>query len=255
MNFWPQNKQGAISLTFDDGMPSQFEIALPALNERGLQATFYLNPRGCEEDSNIDQSWHDYLEKWIPVSRSGHEIGNHSLSHPCSLNINDAWIEGKNLINWDLEKIQADVLEAQRRIMTCFPEQKNTSYAYPCYESTVGRGINRQSYVPLIAREFIAGRAKGELRGELANDPKYCDLHHLSSWPVERQQGAFMIGLVEQAISLGRWGIFTFHGIREGHLLVGDTDFIELLDHLVRREDVVWVAPVASVAHYINQQS
>ena len=253
MSFWPQDTQGAISLTFDDGMSSQFKIALPALNERGLKATFYLNPRGCEEDSNCEESWRESLGKWTPAFQAGHEIGNHSLLHPCSLNINDAWLEGKNLLDWSLERIESDVLEAQRRIITCFPEQKHTSYAYPCYESTVGRGINRQSYVPLIAREFIAGRAKGELRGELANDPVYCDLHHLSSWPVERQPGAFMIGLVEQAIALGRWGIFTFHGIQEGHLLVGDTDFIELLDHLIRRKDAVWVVPVAEVALFINQ--
>jgi peptidoglycan-N-acetylglucosamine deacetylase len=253
MSYWPKNKQGAISITFDDGMTSQLEIALPALNERGLQATFYLNPSGSEEDSGHGQGWHENLEKWIPASRLGHEIGNHSLTHPCSLNINEAWLEGKNLLDWNLEKIESDVLEAKQRLTACFPEQKNTSYAYPCYESTVGRGINRQSYVPLIAREFIAGRAKGELRGELANDPIYCDLHHLSSWPVERQPGAFMIGLVEQAIALGRWGIFTIHGIREGHLLIGDTDIIELLDHLIRRSDAVWVAPVATVALFINQ--
>jgi peptidoglycan-N-acetylglucosamine deacetylase len=252
MSFWPEHKQGAISLSFDDGMRSQFEIALPALNERSLQATFYLNPRGCDEDADRTQSWQDYLKKWTPAFQAGHEIGNHSLSHPCSLNINEPWLEGKNLLDWSLDQIQWDVLEAQRRIKTCFPEQKYTSYAYPCYESTIGRGINRQSYVPLIAREFIAGRAKGELSGELANDPQYCDLHHLSSWPVERQPGAFMIGLVEKVIASGKWGIFTFHGICEGHLLVGDTDFIELLDHLVRRKDAVWVAPVASVASFIS---
>jgi hypothetical protein len=92
------------------------------------------------------------------------------------------------------------------------------------------------------------------LRGELANDPRFCDLHHLSSWAVERQAGAFMIGLAELACALGRWGIFTFHGIQEGHLPVGDTDFMELLDHLTRRRDAVWVAPVADVAAHIRAQ-
>jgi hypothetical protein len=59
-------------------------------------------------------------------------------------------------------------------------------------------------------------------------------LHCLSSWAVERQRGDFMIGLVEQAVSLGRWSIFTFHGIQEGRLPVRITDFIELLDYLKR---------------------
>jgi hypothetical protein len=101
---------------------------------------------------------------------------------------------------------------------------------------------------------FVAGRRSGELQAELANDPLYCDLHCLSSWPVERRSGAFMIGLVEQAASLGRWGILTFHGIQEGHLPVGDIDFIELLDYLVRQGDRLWVAPVAEVAGYISER-
>jgi len=153
-----------------------------------------------------------------------------------------------NLLDWTLADIERDFLEAQRRLADVFPDQGRMSFAYPCYESTVGRA----SYVPVVARHAVAGRARGELRGELANDPRYCDLWHLSSWAVERQAGAFMIGLCEQAAALGRWGIFTLHGIHEGHLPVGDTDFVELLDHLVRRQDDIWVAPVAEIAGYVR---
>ncbi|MGD0003123.1 MAG: polysaccharide deacetylase family protein [Anaerolineaceae bacterium] len=251
MGFWPGNYQGAISITFDDGLQSQLQFAIPALNERGIKATFYLNPRGSEEDVANSDSWLKVLEPWIAVHQVGHEIGNHSLMHPCSLNIRADWLEGKNLLDWDLARIEADILEAQRRIKTVFPAQVYTSYAYPCYESTIGRGEKRQSYVPVVARNFIAARAKGELRGDLANDPFYCDLHHLSSWPVERQPGAFMVGLVELAIAAGLWGIFTIHGIHESHLPIGDTDFIELVDHLARRQEAVWVAPVAEIGAYI----
>ncbi len=60
-----------------------------------------------------------------------------------------------------------------------------------------------------------------------------------------------MIGLVEQAIAAGLWGIFTIHGIHETHLSIGDTDFIELVDHLARRQESVWVAPVAEIGAYI----
>ncbi len=254
MGFWPGNFQGAISISFDDGMQSQLDLAVPALNERGLKATFYLNPRGSAEEVSTTASWQARLEPWAAVHKMGHEIGNHSLMHPCSLNIKADWLEGKNLLEWDLARIETDILEAQRRIKIAFPAQLHTSYAYPCYESTVGRGEQRQSYVPVVARNFIAARAKGELRGELANDPVYCDLHHLSSWPVERQQGAFMVGLVEQAIAAGLWGIFTIHGIHESHLPIGSSDFIELVDHLARRKDAIWVAPVAEIGAYIHQK-
>jgi peptidoglycan-N-acetylglucosamine deacetylase len=254
MTFWPSGCRGAISLTFDDGLPSHRAVAIPALNARGLRATFYLNPRGREDDPARPMPWRDWLAEWLPAHTAGHELGNHSLAHPCSLNIDITWGPGLNLLDWTLNQIESDALEAQRRLAELFPAQAATSFAYPCYESTVGRGAARTSYTPIVARHFIAARARGELRGELANDPRFCDLHHLSSWAVERQAGAFMIGLAELACALGRWGIFTFHGIQEGHLPVGDTDFMELLDHLTRRRDAVWVAPVADVAAHIRAQ-
>jgi peptidoglycan/xylan/chitin deacetylase (PgdA/CDA1 family) len=49
---WPEGCEGAVSLTFDDGLRSQLETAIPLLDEHGLQTTFYLNPPhdGDEDD-------------------------------------------------------------------------------------------------------------------------------------------------------------------------------------------------------------
>lgn len=252
MGIWPEPYHAAISLSFDDGLDSQLNFALPELDLRGFKATFYLNPRDVPVQGQTIR-WEENLQRWSTHQMNGHEIGNHTVNHPCSLNINAAWQKGTNLIYWDLEKIEADILEAQRRIQSIFPNQTSNSFAYPCYESSVGRGSSRVSYTPIVAKYFPGARAKGELRGDLANDPLFCDLHHLSSWPVERCAGAFMIGLVELAAKLGRWGIFTFHGINEGHLPAGSTDFIELLDHLDYRRNEIWTAPVHEIAHHVLQ--
>jgi peptidoglycan/xylan/chitin deacetylase (PgdA/CDA1 family) len=246
---WPNGCIGAVSLTFDDGLGSQLLTAFPMMRERGICGTFYLNPHGSEDAAQHTLPWREFLQLWRPVAAAGNEIGNHSLRHPCSLNVDVDTLWGKrdsNLLGWTLERMQADLLEAQRRIAAVFPERQATSFAYPCYETSVGRGVNRTSYVPLVAQQFVAGRAGGEL----ANDPRFCDLHHLSSWAVERHSGSALIGLAEQAAAYGRWGIMTFHGISEGHLSVAGTDFAELLDHLARRKGL-WVAPVAEVAAYV----
>lgn len=255
MSFWPPPYQAAISLTFDDGDDSQYHFAVPVLNSYPIRGTFYLNPRCRQEDASYPDTWEEYLERWRMVRQAGHEIGSHTILHPCSLNIHAAWLEGKNHLFWTLERMEQDILESKRRIESAYPDQGLNSFAYPCYESSVGRGMNKQSYVPVVARNHIAGRGRGELRGELANDPEYCDLHYLSSWAVERQPGAFMVGLVEQALALGLWGIFTIHGIHEGHLPIGDTDFLELVEHLNRRKDIVWIAPVMEIAAYIQART
>ena len=57
---WPDECRGAVSLTFDDGLPSQFDRAIPILNDHGLCATFYLNPAGGD--------WRDRLAPWRTVS-------------------------------------------------------------------------------------------------------------------------------------------------------------------------------------------
>jgi len=254
MSFWPDANRGAVSLTFDDGMRSQLETALPVLDAAGLGATFYLNPTGAVESAGLGDSWMERLVPWKSVQARGHEIGNHSLMHPCSLNIDPPWLAGKNSRDWTLEQMREDILEAQRRISMAFPDQRETSFAYPCYEDTVGKGKQRTCYTPLIAEYFVAGRHKGELRGELANDPLVCDRHHLSSWPAERLDGATLVGLVEQAVWFGRWAIFTFHGVNEGHLPVGDGDFQELVEYLARRRGEIWSAPVAAVGAYLRER-
>jgi hypothetical protein len=230
---WPPGCRGALSLTFDDGLSSQLELAVPLMNELGLRGTFYLCPRGDD--------WREKLAPWRAVYEAGHEIGNHSLSHTCSRGFADH-PAARGLENLTLADIEADVLEAERRLSELFPAPQR-SFCYPCYQAFVGEGVRRQSYVPVIARHFIAARGWGEV----ANHPATCDLHYLWSWPVRGHRGAELVGLAEQCATRRRWGILTFHGIHQGHLPVADVEFRELCEYLARARHI-WVAPVAEVA-------
>lgn len=236
---WPEGCQGAISLTFDDGIPSQLRVALPMLEDAGLRATYYLCPGG--------DSWPERLAPWRELAQRGHEIGNHSLSHTCSRNFSDDPSYG-GLEAMTLETIEADVLEAERRLREVIPECAQRSYCYPCYQAFVGHGAARRSYVPVIARHFVAARGLGES----ANSPANCDLHYLWSWDVNRLNGAALVGLAERACA-GRWVILTFHGIHQGHLSVADVDFRELIAFLSRNRERLWVAPMVDVAKRVAE--
>jgi hypothetical protein len=143
-----------------------------------------------------------------------------------------------------LADIEADILEASRRLRALIPEQESFTFCYPCYQDYVGEGVNRQSYVPIVARHFPAGRGKGEI----ANHPLAADLAYLSSFPVERMSGAELVGLADRAAAQGRWAILTLHGIHQGHLSVADVDLRELVTYLARHRDRIWTAPVVQVA-------
>lgn len=237
---WPDEYEGAVSLTFDDGLPSQLRIAIPMMNDLRLRGTFYLSPK--EDD------WRSRLAVWTPVHEAGHEIGNHSLSHTCSRGfVDDPKAHGLEALT--LQDIEADVIEAERRLSELFPRPHGRSFCYPCWQSDVGEGLTRQSYVPVIAQHFIAARGLGEV----PNHPLTCDLHYLWSWDVSRMTGAQLVGLAEQCASRGRWGVFVFHGIDAGHLPVATVDFAELTHHLNRHRNRIWTAPVAEIARWVRQ--
>src|SRR5579871_3888906 len=72
---WQNGAKAAVSLTYDDGLDSQLANAAPALASAGFKATFFLTK------NNVGPA----LGDWIKLSRSGHEMGNHTVSHPCGL--------------------------------------------------------------------------------------------------------------------------------------------------------------------------
>ena len=237
---WPDGCQGAVSLSFDDGLVSQLEIAVPMLNDHGFQGTFYVNPH---------EDYAEQLAPWQAPAAAGHEIGNHTVSHPCSLNFDFVRAAGRlALEQMSLDDMEREILEAARRLDDAFPDQGTVSFGYPCYQPFVGQGLTRQSYVPLVARHCVAGRG----RGERHNHPRYCDLAYLWSVPCERMTGAQLVGLAEQAAAQGMWAVLTFHGVNQSHLPIGDGDLAELCGFLARQRERIWTAPVAAVARQVT---
>lgn len=230
---------GAVSLTFDDGTASQREKAIPEMDKRGLRGTFYLCPQG--------DNWRETYSPWKAIAAAGHEIGNHTMSHVCSSGLGLGGQRGlEDLTPKDLE---ADILAAQERLVDVAPRQKEWTFCYPCYMTFTGRGTGRQSYVPVVAKHFLAGRGGGEFG--FGNVPIAVDLACFAGLDVARRSGFEMIGLVEELTSRGHWVVLVFHAIESGWLSVGSYDFNMLLNFLHRRRDAIWTAPAVEVARKI----
>jgi len=231
---------GAVSLTFDDGRASQLDKAIPMMEEAGVRGTFYLCPRG--------EHWRRELAPWAAVAQRGHEIGNHSISHTCTSNL---WGGRGGLEDKTIGELQSDILGAQERLAVLAPHQKQWTFAYPCYNTHVGRGEGRQSYVPLIARHFLAGRIGCEFG--FANFPDVVDLACVAGSDAQRMSGFEMIGLVEELTARGQWVVLVFHEIDGPRLTVGSHDFELLLGFLARRSRDIWVAPLGEVAAKVER--
>jgi peptidoglycan/xylan/chitin deacetylase (PgdA/CDA1 family) len=247
---WSSDCKGAVSLTFDDGSQSQLDIAIPILDEYGLLGTFYIPPGGDD--------WKQRLLPWREVGLKGHEIGNHTLSHICSGNF--GWGAAKTLETITLDYIEADVLEAERRLRELIPEQSARTFCYPCYQEYVGEGANRKSYVPIIAKYFTAARGMGEA----PNHPAFTDLHYLTSAAIAGwMPGSDLCSLSEESARQGRWVVLVFHGFQKeprsprnpGSYYHGSPvsaeDFRELCKYLDANRDRIWTAPAVTIAQKI----
>ena len=245
---WPGDWEGAFSISFDDGSQSQLNIAIPIMDEYKIRGTFYLNPKGDD--------WEERLDPWRDVAAKGHEIGNHTINHICSRNF--AWgPDTKSLETTTLEEMEADVVEAERRIRKLIPEQPTRTFCYPCYQNYVGEGPSRQSYVPVIARHFPAARGKGEA----ANHPRFTDLHYLTSWTAAGwMSGPQLCGFADTAAEQERWGILVFHNFQEGESAPWNSgsyshgspmparSFRDLCKYLDANRERLWIAPVLEIA-------
>ncbi len=236
---WPPGRRAAVSLTFDDALPSQLDRALPLLDEAGLRATFYVNP---------NEAFEREVARWRAAAAVGHELGNHSLRHPCSGSY--GFVGRENALElWTLDDVEADVLEAGERLETLVPGDARRSFAYPCGQTFVGRGPTRRSYVPVIARHFAVARGVGET----ANDPRIADPHCLSSWMVAHVSGAELVDLAAPALEGGRWAIFCFHGIDDGGRLSVRADALEALVADLDGQQDVWTHTVQTIGAYLGE--
>ena len=236
---WPAGNRAAVSLSFDDARPSQVDTGLALLDRLGAKATFYVVPARVETR----------LDGWKQLARSGHEIGNHSMRHPCTGNFQ--WSRQSALEDYTLEQMREELVEANRRIRELLGVEPVT-FAYPCGQTFVGRGPATKSYVPLVAELFLAGRGWLD---ETPNDPAFHDPAQVTGMPMDGMDFPEVRRVVEGAREAGQWLVLAGHEFgTEG----SQTTRIEMLEQLVpylqAPENEIWFETVENVARYISGQ-
>jgi peptidoglycan/xylan/chitin deacetylase (PgdA/CDA1 family) len=248
---WPGERKCAVSLCFDDASRGQLEVAVPALQTRNLRATFYLTVRRFDAMSARLRELN--IERWATVQDAGHEIGNHTHSHPCSTNF--AWASEpgrRSLEDLSLDDMAQEIDSAQS-FFEAELGRRPTTFAYPCGMSFVGRGATRQSYVPLVADRFIVGRSFNE---ECAAAPLRCDLAHVPGMSMDDSEIQDLGPHVEDAIRHGHWLVLVGHAVAPDArpYVTRQQAFDALLDDLVARDTEIWVDTIENVGRHIVGQ-
>ncbi len=236
---WPEGIDAALSFTFDDARPTQADSGLAVLDSLDVRATFYASIWSLTQR----------IEVWREAVRNGHEIGNHTLTHPCSANFDTN--RPHRLEDMNLDRMLFELKESNRQLDSLIGTTPQ-SFAYPCGQTFVGRGTDVQSYVPLVAQHFSSGRG---WQDESANNPQVCDLYQLMGYPMDNKNFEDLKPIVDETIDESSWLILAGHDMGTKKELTTDLETLKAIIYYARSSGKnIWIAPVSEIAAYVRSQ-
>ena len=117
-----------ICLTYDDGLPSHLETVVPQLDSLGFKATFFLNAIKGSSDQLGSSS--PALIGWRKAAANGHELGNHTLFHPCPERL--GWSKDIAIESYTTARLIEEVRTADAMLKLIDNKQGPRAYAFPC---------------------------------------------------------------------------------------------------------------------------
>jgi sialate O-acetylesterase len=234
---WPDTYKSAVCLTYDDGLDCHLDVAVPALDSFDLKGSFY-----CTGQSS---SLHDRIEDWRNIAKTGHELGNHSLFHPCDGERFD-WVKPEyDLRNYTLNQLKNELYTANT-LLEAIDGNEERTFAYNCSDYK----IKDHSFVDSIREMFVAARNDGPIPESMAD----IDLHFVPSWGVVDPTGSELINYVNEARKKGTIAVFMFHSVGGGYLNVSSEAHRELLEYLHTNRHEIWIDTFMNISKYIRDQ-
>jgi sialate O-acetylesterase len=232
-------KRCAVALTYDDGLNVHLDYVVPLLDSLGFKGTFYL--------SGFFPSFRERVGDWISVARAGHELGNHSLFHPCEGKApGREWVKPDYDLNAYTVQRMLDEIQMANTLLEAMDGKAKRTFAYPCGDRKAGDS----SYVDRIREMFPGARGvEGKMEGL-----REIDLYNVGAYMVSGQSGDELIGMVKEAMAKGALLVFLFHGVGGEHSLnVSRGDHRMLLFFLKQNEKDIWVAPMIEISQYVRE--
>jgi peptidoglycan/xylan/chitin deacetylase (PgdA/CDA1 family) len=232
---WPHHKKAAIVLTYDDGLLSQLNNAVPQLQRAGFKATFFLT-------SDLDSST---IPRWRALAKKGFELANHTLYHPCAPS-EDNPVSSEHYTAYQVIR----EIEIMNRILFAIDGKNGRTYAYPCAETTLGG----KDYVDSLRRYGMVKYARvGGDTGAVITDFNHLDLLRIPSLGLEDStSAATLIAYIKKVEQSGGMGIIMFHGIGGDYITTSSTVHQQLLDYLQKNKNTLWITTFQQAMDYVT---
>ncbi len=233
-----RGKKAAVVLTYDDALNVHLDNAIPLLDSLGLKGTFYLTA--------FAQGSKDRIADWRKAATNGHEMGNHTLFHPCVGGTGREWVTVDNdMNNYSLTRMINEVKMTNVFLQAIDGRTKRT-FAFTCGDMKIGDSL----FINGMKNDFTAARA---VRHEMHKISEI-DPYNVDCYAVVGQSGEQMIEWVKKAVETNSLLVILFHGVGGEHSLnVSLEAHRELLHYLKKNENDLMIGTMLDVAEHITE--
>lgn len=238
---WPHGEKAAVSIAYDDGLRVHFEEVAPMLKKYGLRGTFY--PPGLI-------SLIKYPHEWAKVAEMGHELGNHSLFHPCRKPhyVNPAYdLAAYNKTRW------SDEMEVANYILKTIDGKDERTFAIPCAQIYIGPSENKVSVEPTISKMFVAARSYANREIIVPDNLNFVSLSSFAAG-LDLKTFDHILSIIRKAQQVSGWVIITFHGVGkdESQLYIDKDEHQKLISFLSQNKNEIWTAPIIEACRHLK---
>jgi|SRR5687767_7546310 peptidoglycan/xylan/chitin deacetylase (PgdA/CDA1 family) len=236
-NVW-KNRQAAVALTYDDALNIHLDKVVPQLDSFGFKGTFYI--------IGSSAAFTNRLNDWRKAAGRGHELGNHTLFHPCAGNKpGREWVKpDQDLSKYTVQRAANEVM-MNNALLEAVDGKKKRSMACPCGESSIGDS----SYLPKSKDYFVATR-DGTPDANAVNAFKQYTVQWTGAHSGNEQQ---LVAAMKKAIEDKALLIIVFHGVGGEHPInISLEAHRELLRYIKQNESKIWVAPFVEIAEWMQ---
>ena len=232
-----KGKKCAVVLTYDDAINQHLDNAIPVLDSLGLKATFYVTA--------FSPSMQTRLNDWKKLAVKGHELGNHTLYHPCIGGKGREWVKPDYDMNNYSVRRMIDETRMTNLFLQALDGKTKRTFAFTCGDMKIGDS----SFINGMKNDFAAARA---VRAEM-HKINEIDLYNVDCYMVNGETGEQMIEWVKKAVATNSLLVILFHGVGGGNALnVSLPAHRELLQFLKQNEKDIWIAPMVDIAEHIK---
>jgi len=154
--------EGVDCMTFDDGHRSNFDLALPVLEELRIRATFFITTAWINLLDSI-MTW-DQLRQ---LCRAGHMVASHTHTHPMLTSCSDRTLRNELIVSKriledrlgiEITSISMPGGRTDRRVLAAC-----TAAGYErVYTSRVGECLQSREEYPLVIGRYVVTRSTSD---------------------------------------------------------------------------------------------